>query len=253
MTASWYNGALADIHDSDYGFLARAAAATAMAKLPAPEESGIIVDLGCGSGITAEILDNAGYSVMGVDASPDMISIARQRVPSGDFVTSSIYDINIPDCQAVLAIGEVFNYESEDRTREGLARLLRQVSNSVRLDGFLLCDIAGPGRVNKSNAHQTRTGDGWTMRVEATENSANRELTRDIVIDVAEGWKGRVPSHLPLPRSVQLHETHRLELIEPAEFESILEVSGLRRQQLTCYFDFDFPPGWSGWFAQPVR
>lgn len=88
--SSFYGRVLADIHDSDFAFVARAAAATAMSLLPPPAQSGIIVDLGCGSGVTAEILDEAGYSVVGIDASPDMIAIARGRVPDGDFITSSI-------------------------------------------------------------------------------------------------------------------------------------------------------------------
>ena len=86
---------------------------------------------------------------------PDMISIARGRVPDGDFITSSIYEADIPDCQAVLAIGEVFNYSSDERTDASLAALLRKIAVSLRTDGFLLCDVAGPGRANR-NASSSR-------------------------------------------------------------------------------------------------
>ena len=252
VSDNWYAGALAEIHDSDYTFLARAAAQTAMALLPPPAESGIVVDLGCGSGVTAEILDEAGYSVVGIDASPDMISIARRRVPTGDFVTGSIYGAEIPDCQAVLAIGEVFNYVSDDRTHESLQALLRRIAASLRLDGFLLCDIAGPGRATAQNAAQVAAGDGWTMKFTATEDSASQLLTRDIRIELTDGPKSRVASHTSPQRPVQLHETHLLELMTPAECESILEASGLRTQQLPGYIGFDFPPGWTGWRGQPV-
>ena len=250
MKEPWYSGALADIHDSDYSFLARAAADTAMSKLPPPAESGIVVDLGCGSGVTAEILDKAGYSVVGVDASPDMISIARQRVPTGDFVTASIYEADIPDCQAVLAIGEVFNYQTEDRTDAAVAKLLRQIAASLRPDGFLLCDVAGPGRVTPENAQQVVSGEGWTMRVAVSEDAKGRELTRDIEIDVTNAWIGRTQI-APSTGPTLAHEAHRLQLIEPGAFRSLLIASGLNPEQLLGYAGFDFPLGWSGWLARP--
>ncbi len=47
--------------------------------------SGTVVDLGCGSGITAEVLADAGYHVLGVDLSEPLIRIARARVPAAEF------------------------------------------------------------------------------------------------------------------------------------------------------------------------
>jgi SAM-dependent methyltransferase len=250
---SFYGSALAEIHDSDYTDLARAAAATAISLLPPPADSGIVVDLGCGSGVTAEVLDAAGYSVVGIDASPDMISIARGRVPDGDFLTASIYEADIPDCQAVLAIGEVFNYTSDDRTEASLAALLRKIAVSLRTDGFLLCDVAGPGRAAATPSIQDASGDRWTMHVTATEDHARHELTRTITVDLAEGWQGSARSLEPLAGSMQLHETHLLDLIAANDFATHLEVSGLAAKQLPGYVGFELPVGWTGWLAQPLR
>ena len=251
--SSFYGRVLADIHDSDFAFVARAAAATAMSLLPPPAQSGIIVDLGCGSGVTAEILDEAGYSVVGIDASPDMIAIARGRVPDGDFITSSIYEADIPDCQAVLAIGEVFNYSSDERTDASLAALLRKIAVSLRTDGFLLCDVAGPGRAAATPAVQDASGDGWTMHVTATEDQSRQELTRSITVNLSESWQGRAQSPEPLPGSTQLHETHLLDLMAPSDFAARLEASGLTAQQLPGYVGFELPVGWTAWLAQPLR
>ena len=250
---SFYGNALAEIHDSDYTDLARAAAAKAISLLPPPADSGIVVDLGCGSGVTAEILDAAGYSVVGIDASPDMISIARGRVPDGDFITSSIYEAEIPDCQAVLAIGEVFNYCSDERTDASLAALLRKIAGSLRTDGFLLCDVAGPGRAAATPAVQDASGDGWTMHVTATEDQSRQELTRSITVNLSESWQGRAQSPEPLPGSTQLHETHLLDLMAPSDFAARLEASGLTTQQLPGYVRFELPVGWTAWLAQPLR
>jgi predicted TPR repeat methyltransferase len=39
----------------------------------------LIVELGCGSGLTAEVLHQAGYQVLGIDISEAMIAIAQTR------------------------------------------------------------------------------------------------------------------------------------------------------------------------------
>ena len=51
-----------------------------------------------------------GYAVLGVDISAAMVTIARQRVPEGQFVAGSFLDFKVPECRAVTALGEVFNY-----------------------------------------------------------------------------------------------------------------------------------------------
>ncbi len=252
MTEAWYGSVLSEIHDDNYSFLARAAAATAMSMLPKPEESGIVVDLGCGSGVTAQILNDVGYSVVGIDASPEMVALARQRVPSGHFRIESIYGADIPDCQAVLAIGEVLNYQTEDRTPDAVALLLRSISRSLRPEGFLLCDIAGPGRAAATPAVQRATGDAWVMNVSSQEDSSTGVLTRSITMDITDQWHGRAASRDTAGRSAHLQETHLLELIEPADFTSLLCANGLDGKQLPGYADFDLPTGWTAWLARPI-
>src|SRR5690348_16209055 len=43
------------------------------------------LDVGCGSGMAAQIAAERGAEVAGIDAAEAMLSIARSRVPSGDF------------------------------------------------------------------------------------------------------------------------------------------------------------------------
>lgn len=248
----WYSEVLADIHDSDYTFLARAGAASAIALLPPPAESGIVVDLGCGSGVTAQILDEVGYSVVGIDASADMINLARKRVPNGHFRIESIYEADIPDCQAVLALGEVLNYTSEDRTPEAIARLLRSISRSLHSDGFFLCDIAEPGRAADSSVSHA-SGPHWSMEYQAVEHADANTLIRTITIDVEPGWQSQLLQREPTVESAQINEAHELALFDAATFTSTLAVNGLAGSRLPNYEGFDFPPGWSAWLAKPTR
>ncbi len=106
-----YREDLAYIHDAGFGALARHAATALIADLNDRSMlSGTVVDLGCGSGITAEVLTNAGYHVLGIDLSEPLIRIARARVPAAEFNVGSFVDTEIPPCIAVTAIGEVLNY-----------------------------------------------------------------------------------------------------------------------------------------------
>ena len=51
-------------------------------------ESGLVVDLGCGTGAMTEILAGYGYDMIGVDNSEDMLELAMDKkiagVPSGE-------------------------------------------------------------------------------------------------------------------------------------------------------------------------
>ncbi len=44
-----------------------------------------LLDVGCGSGLACELAARRGARVSGLDASPGLLEIARERVPEGDF------------------------------------------------------------------------------------------------------------------------------------------------------------------------
>lgn len=46
---------------------------------------GILLDLACGTGTLSAMLAKRGYDVIGVDASPDMLSVAQQKQTEQDF------------------------------------------------------------------------------------------------------------------------------------------------------------------------
>src|SRR5262245_1645681 len=99
-----YHEDLAYIHDVGHGDFARDAAPGVLEIFRSSSiHVGLVVDLGCGSGIWAEELVLAGYNVLGVDISAAMLALARGRVPSAEFRLGSFLDINLPRCVAVTA------------------------------------------------------------------------------------------------------------------------------------------------------
>src|SRR3954447_19357552 len=97
---TFYPADLARIHDEGFGDFARAAAGELLARLPG---SGLVVELGCGTGISTQIVSDAGYDVLGIDISDDMLAIARERAPRASFRSGSAWDADPPACCAVTA------------------------------------------------------------------------------------------------------------------------------------------------------
>src|SRR5438067_8324966 len=144
-----YRDDLAYIHDAGFGHFARGAAELL------PEElarrgfgRGLVIDLGCGSGILSEALAARGYDVLGIDISPEFIALARRRVPGGRFRVESLLDAELPPCVAVAAVGECVNYLFDERhSWEGAGQMLARAFAALAPGGLLLFDVAEPGRV----------------------------------------------------------------------------------------------------------
>src|SRR5918994_2188580 len=129
--AEWYGEDLAYIHDVGH---AEFALQTAPGILEILAQSGIheglVVDLGCGSGLLARELLDAGYGVLGIDISEAMVELARRRAPEAEFRVGSLFEVEIPPCAAVTAVSEVLNYLF-DAENEDLGRLFQRVHDAL--------------------------------------------------------------------------------------------------------------------------
>jgi SAM-dependent methyltransferase len=161
-----YRSDLAYIHDVGFGDFARKAAPGLLAILRRADiRSGLVVDLGCGSGIWAAELTRRGYDVLGIDISRPMIELARKRAPAARFINASFLSAKLPPCDAVTAIGECFNYTFDRRnSRRELARFFRRVHEALRPGGVLIFDIAEPGQAARRAYAE---GNDWAILFEA--------------------------------------------------------------------------------------
>ncbi|GJE95155.1 S-adenosyl-L-methionine-dependent methyltransferase [Phanerochaete sordida] len=55
-----------------------------------PDEPAFLLDIGCGSGLSGEILDEQGYTWVGCDIAPSMLEVALEREVEGDLFLQDI-------------------------------------------------------------------------------------------------------------------------------------------------------------------
>jgi SAM-dependent methyltransferase len=234
-TGPLYGSVLAQVHDEGFGAPAREAADRLVAHLAGSgPTSARVLDLGCGSGIAAERLAAAGHHVRGVDPSPEMLELARGRVPQARFARGSVHDpVPLPACDAALIVGEVVNYEGAGTpSMVALDGILQRVAGALAPGGVLLMDAAGPGRGGSGPAAPPRQVGPWT--VEATAVEAAGRLERTVVVRDNEG-------------RVAAHEVHRLVLLPPAGVEDALARAGFVARRLPA--DQAWTQGAPSWWA----
>jgi SAM-dependent methyltransferase len=186
-----------------------------------------VVDLGCGSGLWARELVDAGYRVLGIDISEAMIELSRKRVPEAEFRAGSLFDADIPPCSAVTAISEVLNYLFDEEAR-GLTPLFRRVFEALVPGGVFVFDVLGPGQVPLgTTAKGFRVGDDWAVLSEREEDTERGTMERRIVSFRKVGEHYR-----------RTDEVHRVRLYEPSELVAELGSVGFEVRTLSAYGDY---------------
>lgn len=104
---------------------------------------GLVLDLGCGTGVMTQLLGQEGYDMIGVDASCDMLDEAvKKREASGLDILYLCQDMRKLELygtvRAVICICDSLNYLLE---REDLVGTFRLVNNYLDPQGIFLFDF----------------------------------------------------------------------------------------------------------------
>ena len=232
-----YDADLSFVHDA--GFLETAeAAAGFVADLLAGAglRAATVVEVGSGSGETARRLTAAGHRMVGFDQSEAMVRLARGRAPGAEFQVGSLYDLSLPPCDAVIAVGEVVNYAFDERASiESLKLFFGRVRDALAPGGLLVFDSAGPGRAPGGRYSGFRRGEDWAVLYEAASDRTGRCLTRRITTFRADAADPAV-----WRRS---DETHELRLYSATELATALRRIGFRVRIRRGYGSLPMPPG----------
>src|SRR5215204_3810560 len=234
-----YHEDLAHIHASGFTSLAEAAGRAIPGRLRAAGiEGGLVVDLGCGNGLTSRALAGAGYEVLGIDSSEAMLRIARRSAPGVRFLRASFLDVSLPGCRAVVAAGEVLNY-----TERSLMPVFRRVRAAIEPGGLFVLDLAGPGRVPGGGPVRSWwEDDDWAVLVETREDRERALLTRRMTTFRRTGRTWR-----------RGEETHRQRLHRPSEAAGRLRALGFTVRIRRGYEGERLAPGHYVLIAQGVR
>jgi len=215
--SSFYAEDLAYIHHAGFSDHARQAGEAVLGRLHrAGIGSGLVVDLGCGSGVWAKMLAAAGFEVLGFDISQAMIRLARREAPGGDFHLKSIREARIPPCVAVTAFGEVLNYRTEDRPARPVPdTLFRKVAAGLVPEGLFVFDVCMASGGPPMEYRSWRTGPDWAVLVAVSEQPVDRVVRRDITLFRKIGNRYR--------RSA---ERHLLDVLDSEQVASLLRAAG---------------------------
>ena len=228
-----YRADLAWIHHTGFAEFAESSASGVLALLArAGISSGTVIEAGCGSGVLAKRLDDAGYRVLAFDPSPSMIELARLTAPAASFEVAALDEAILPSCSAVIAMGEVLNYAGLD----AMSAFVEEAAAALLPGGLLLFDVAEGGAYPPHDERRIG-GDDWSVIV--IKDSDGRQLTR------------RILTFRQVDGAVRRDdEVHTLELYERAELLALLREHGFRATVRRSYGKRRLPSGHAVYVAR---
>lgn len=101
---------------------------------------GLVLELGCGTGKLMTLLGNAGFDMIGVDNSVDMLQIAREKTsPEFLYLLQDMREFELyGTVKAVVSICDSINYVTD---REDLKEVFRLVNNYLDPEGLFIFDF----------------------------------------------------------------------------------------------------------------
>ncbi len=228
----YYRPALARAHHLGYGFHADSCAPGILALLaPVRARSGLVLELGCGSGLLTRHLTDAGHRVIATDASPAMLDLARDYAPAAEIYRLALPGDPLPAADAVVSVGHVLSYLPG---ADAIAAALTAIARAVRPGGLFaidLCDLAY-GQQRRGEPPLGRAGDGWAV-ITTTSLPAPDRFVRDItVFTLAAGGCWRRDD-----------ERHDNVLIDTAQVPGVLAAEGIEVTVGTAFGGERLPPG----------
>ena len=118
---------------------------------------GLVLELGCGTGALTRLLAQAGYDMIGLDSSPDMLSIARERqAEEGTEILYLQQDMRefelYGTVAAVVSLCDSMNYITE---YQELVQVFRLVNNYLDPGGYFIFDLNTPYKYRELLADNT--------------------------------------------------------------------------------------------------
>ena len=221
------------MHHEGFGFHADATAPGIIQLLePVRAQGGLVLELGCGSGLLTRHLVDAGHRVIATDASPAMLELTRRTAPDADDIRQLVLpDDPLPEADAIVSVGHVLSYlDSEDE----IQRALVAAAEALRPGGVFAIDLSDIRWTEawKRTAASVRRTEEWVIATEYSIPAPNkfvREMTTFVRNDDGT-WR-------------RDDERHENTLIDTAKTPALLAEHGVEAEVRPSFGDEQLPAG----------
>ncbi len=230
---TYYREDLAHVHHLGFGFHADLCAPGILKLLePVLARRGLVVELGCGSGLLTRHLVDAGHRVVATDASPAMLELARHYVPQAEAIRQVVLpDEAVPDGDAVVSVGHVLSYLPD---QAAVQRGLAAAGRAVRPGGILAIDICDLewGRVRYQAANAGWVADEWALVTRFEVPSPDRFVRQMAIFtrNIDGSWR-------------RDDERHDSVLVDTATIPEVLAAEGVNAEVRTSFGGEELPVG----------
>jgi SAM-dependent methyltransferase len=229
----YYRSDLALVHDLGFAAHADRCAPGILALLePVRRRRGLVLEVGCGTGLLTRHLVDAGHRVLATDASPAMLERARRAVPDAEEIRRLVLpDDPLPSADAIVSVGHVVNYLPD---LAAVTRALVAMAGALEPGGVLaidLCDLAY-GEARRDSPDLARVADGWAIISRMSIPRPDR-CVREITtfVRAADGcWR-------------RDDERHDNVLLDTAQVPALLAAHGLEVALGTAFGSEELPAG----------
>lgn len=126
-------------YTSDFSFVHQYG--SSVLELIESEPGSTVLDLGCGNGALSKTLRDKGFAVKGIDASKDLLEIARKTYPNIEFVQADATDFSLDEPVDVVFSNAVFHWIDREKQRD----MLNCVHNALKENGEFVFEFGGFG------------------------------------------------------------------------------------------------------------
>jgi SAM-dependent methyltransferase len=237
----YYRPDLARIHHLGFGFHADETAPGVIALLE-PARGGLVVEVGCGSGLLTRLLLDAGFRVIATDASPAMLALAEEVVPDAvDLRRLTLPDDPIPVADAIVSVGHVLSYLDD---ADQVSRALGAMAGALRPGGVLaidLCDLAyAAARVD--GGARGWVGEDWALVTEFSVPAPDRFVRQMAIFTRNEDGSWRRDD-----------ERHDNVMMDTATVPALLADHGVEASVRSSFGDEELPVGLKAIVGRKIR
>lgn len=129
----------ADKYTADFSFVHEYG--NSVMELIDADKGSSVLDLGCGNGALTKKLQDKGYLVKGLDASKELLDIARKNYPAIEFIQGDATDFVLSEAVDVVFSNAVFHWIKHEQQQD----MLKCVYNALKMNGEFVFEFGGYG------------------------------------------------------------------------------------------------------------